>query len=182
MYNKRDNRRGEIHEHSLNGQYHSAGRGKRNQAEVDNLEQGDAKNRLDNTRADDVRLGQSDLLNPAADVESVSEANQSVNSHKVNVGMSASSKPPREQCQGKDGDAVGRQGDGMIAKPTTAIGNIAVSVVNLEAVYLSEEQDCEQKVRELMCELHQPAHIGTDARDEEQGKEGNKSNQQVPMQ
>ena len=57
---------GEIHEHPLNGQHHSAGSGKRHQAEVDNLEQGDAKNRLDNARADDVRLGQSDLLNPAA--------------------------------------------------------------------------------------------------------------------
>ena len=173
---------GEIHEHPLNGQHHPAGRCKRYQAEVDNLEQGDAENRLDNTRADDVRLGQTDLLNPAANVESVSEANQCVNSHKVYVGMSASSKPPREQRQGKDGDAVGRQGDGMIAKPTAAIGNIAIGVINLETVYLSEEQDCEQKVRELMRELHQPAHIGTDTRDEKQGEEGDESNQQVPMQ
>lgn len=68
--------------------------------------------------------------------------------------MSASSKPPREQRQGKDGDAVGRHSDGMIAKPTTAIGDITVGVINLEAVYLPEEQDCEQKVRELMGELH----------------------------
>ena len=96
----------EIHEHSLNGQYHSAGRGKRHQAEGDNLEQGNAKNRLDNTRAYNVCLRQSDLLNPTADVESVGEAYQRVNSHKVDAGMSASGKPPREQRQGKDGNAV----------------------------------------------------------------------------
>lgn len=145
---------GEIHEDPLNGQHHSAGRGKRYQAEVDNLEQSDAQNRLDNTRAYNVRLGQADLFNPAADVEGVSEANQCVNSHKVDIGMSACSKPPRKQRQSEDGNAVGRQGDGMIAKPTTAIGDITVGVVNLETVYLSEEQDCEQKVRELMREFH----------------------------
>lgn len=66
LYYMRQHAIGEIHEHPLNGQHHSAGRGKRHQAEVDNLEQGDAKNRLDNARADDVHLGQSDLLNPAA--------------------------------------------------------------------------------------------------------------------
>ena len=173
--------RWEIDEHPLDGQHHPAGGSEGHQAEVDDLEQADAEEGFDKARADEVGLGQADLLRPAADVEGVGEADQSVDDHQVDVGMGPCREAPREQRQGENGDAIGGKGDGVVAEPAAAVGDVTVCVIDLETVDFPAEEDGEQQVRELVRELHQPPDIGPDARDQEQGEEGDESQQQVPV-
>lgn len=63
----------------------------------------------------------------------------------------------------------------MISKPATAIGNVAVGIIYLEAVNLPEEEYRKKKMRELVAEFHQPADIGLDTRNEKECKEGDKA-------
>ena len=170
-----------IHEHPLDRQHHAAGRGQGHQAEVDDLEQDDAKDGFDDARADDVRLGEADLFRPATDVKGIGEADQGVDDHQVDVGMRPRRKAPREQRQGENGDAVGRQRDGVVAEPATAVGDVTVRIVHFEAVDLPAEKDGEQQMRELVRELHQPPDIGPHARDQEQGEESDEPDQQIPV-
>ena len=72
--NRRHNRRREVYKYPLNCQHNPTGRSKNNQAEVDELEQGYAEEGFNHPGADDVSLVQTNLLNPAADVEGIGKA------------------------------------------------------------------------------------------------------------
>lgn len=76
---RRYNRCREIHKHPLYRQHHPTGRSQSHQAEVDNLEQRNAKDGFNYPGADDICLVRADLFYPTADVEGIGEANQTIN-------------------------------------------------------------------------------------------------------
>ena len=176
--------RRKIHEHALDCEDDAAGGGQEDEGDVDELEQGDAEDGLDEAGADEVGLRQPDLLRPAAHVESVGEAQQEVDNQQEidgELGLRVDRVAPREQGEGEDGDAVGRQGDGVVAEPAAAVGDVAVGVIDLEAVDLPEEEQGEEQVRELVRELHQPMDIRAHARDQEQDEEHQEPPEQALM-
>ena len=134
-------RNGKVHKHPLYGEHHSAGRSQHDQAEVDDLEQDDAEDGFKPSRADDVRLGQADLFGPCADVEGVRKADEDIDDRQIN--RSARREMPREQGQGKDGHAIRRKCDGVVSKPSATIGDVAVDIVDIESIYLPEEEEGE---------------------------------------
>jgi hypothetical protein len=69
----------------------------------------------------------------------------------------------------------------VVAKPSAAIGNVTVDIVDIESIDLPEKEEGEQKVREFMTELHQPADIRTDPGDDEQEEESDEAQEQIPM-
>ena len=117
--NKRDYRCGKINKHPLNSEHHPAGRSQHHDTEVDDLEQDDAQDRLYPARADDIRLGKANLFNPCADVKGVRETDKDINDCQINRGSRC--EMPRKHSQGKDGHAIRRKSDGVVAKPSAAI-------------------------------------------------------------
>ena len=106
-------------------------------------------------------------------MEGVRETDKDINDCQINRGPR--SEMPREHSQGKDGHAIRRKSDGVVAKPSAAIGNVAVRIIYLETVNLPEEEYRKKKMRELVAEFHQPADIGLDTRNDKQEEERDES-------
>lgn len=146
------------------------------------MEGGDAQEGFHDSRAGDVRLVEPGLPNPAAHVEGIGEADQDVDGGQEERSGSPGRETPRKEGQRKDGDAVRRQGDGMIAEPAATEGDMAVLLVHVEPMDLPAEKNGEEKVGELVGERHHPADVPPDAGDDETHEERDETDTQVSMQ
>ena len=120
------------------------------------------------------------LLDPAAYVKSVKEADKEVDGSQI-VGITGC-KPPWEEGQRKQRHTVGGQGDGDVPIPASAVGDVAVLGVHFETVDLAEEQQGEDQVCELVGERHHPAGIVADAWNEKQNEECREAVDEVQVQ
>ena len=162
----------ELPEYPFKGQLNPAGGRQNNHADVDDLEDGDEKQGTNRTGTGDIRLMKPDLPCPATDMEGKGHSDEEVDGGEEH-GVTGR-KPPREQDQRENGDAVGGQGDGHVAEPAVAEIDMAVLVVDVEPVYLPEEEASEDQVCEFVGEGHHPAGVVPHARnqieDEERGE------------
>ena len=112
-------------------------------------------------------------------MEGVSETNQNVYHGKEKRRCRSCRETPRKQSKSKQGDALGRKSDRVVTKPSVAVGDVTVLLIDLETLYFPEEKNGEHEMGELMGELHQPAEIAPQARDQEDGEKSNKPDGKV---
>ena len=120
-----------------------------------------------------------DLACPAADVEGEGEPDKDIDCGEEN--NVTCREPPRKKGQCKERNAVGRQGNGRVAEPSAAEGNMAVLVVHVEPVYLPEEKDGEDQMGEFVRERHHPTGVVPRAGKQVQEEEGDKADAQVTV-
>ena len=146
------------------------------------MEGGDAEEGLDDAGAGDVGLVEAGLADPAAYVEGVGDADEDVDGGQEKRGCRPGREPPREEGQRKDRHAIGRQGNGAIAEPAAAEGDVAVFLFDIEPMDLPAEQQREEKVGEFVGEGHHPADVPPDAGDDETHEEGGEADAEIQMQ
>ena len=143
------------------------------------MEDCDNKERPDGSWPNDVCLVKPGLLDPATDMEGVSETYQNVYYGEEKGRRRSCSETPRKQRKSKQRDAIGRKSDRVVTKPSVAVGDVTVLLIDLETLYFPEEKNGEHEMGELMVELHQPTEIAPQARDQEDGEKSNEPDGKV---
>lgn len=172
----------ENRKHPFKGQLDPASGRQDDQTERDDLEKGDDEKGFYRSGACDVRLFQMNLRNPAGEVECVRQADESIDDGKVQRLRGVGGKAPRQQHQHENRNTIGRQRNGVIAKPSVAERDVAVLVVHFETVDFPKEKEGEQKMGELVREFHQPLQVAAHSGDQEQRQEREKSDGQPSVQ
>lgn len=143
------------------------------EAEVQNLKDGDAQEREDDARPYDVCLMKAGMLGPATDVEGVGGADEEVDD--VQEKGIAGCKAPRKQNQGEHRDEIGSERNEVIAEPSVAVGNITLVGVHFESIDFSDKEDGKNQMREFVREFHQPTEGMTKPRKQEYDKESDEA-------
>ena len=102
-------------------------------------------------------------------MECVCEANENIDYCKEKP--LAGSEAPGQEYEGEKRYAVWRQGNGNVAKPSTAERNVTVFLVDLKPMNLPKEQNSEDQMGELVREFHKPASVTPYPRDKKEEEE-----------